>query len=152
MNWLAVTRPDYESWLLLVHVAGASVLIGGLLTGASLIGFARGSVSLLRLGYWTLLIVALPAYVVMRIGAELLAEEQGWNEEGAPSQAWLDIGYIVADLGALLLLISLVVGGIGVRRLRDGKGQGLLKAAMIIALIILAAATVAVWAMAGKPD
>jgi hypothetical protein len=152
MSWLALMRPDDESFLLLVHVAGASVFVGGLLTGASLLGFARGSVGLLRLGYWTLLIVVLPAYIVMRIGAELLAEEQGWNDEGAPSQTWLDIGYIVADAGALLLLISLIVGGIGVRRLREGKGHGLLKATMVLALIILAAATVAVWAMAGKPD
>ena len=152
MSWLALMRPDNQSVLLLVHIVGATVMVGGLLTGASLLAFARGSVGLLRLGYWTLLAVALPAYVVMRIGAELLAEEQGWNDEGVPSQTWLDIGYIVADLGALLLLISLVVGGIGVYRLREGKGQGLLKATMVIALIILAAATVAVWAMAGKPD
>ena len=66
--------------------------------------------------------------------------------------AWIGIGFIVADLGALLVLIALILGGIGVRRLRDGKGTGLLKAAMVIAWIVLAAALVAVWAMAGKPD
>jgi flagellar basal body-associated protein FliL len=38
------------------------------------------------------------------------------------------------------------------RRLRQGKGQGLLKAALVIAIVILAAALVAVWAMAGKPN
>ena len=48
--------------------------------------------------------------------------------------------------------IALIVGGIGVRRLRNGGGQGLLKASMVIAWIVLAAALVAVWAMAGKPD
>ena len=52
----------------------------------------------------------------------------------------------------LLVLIALIVGGIGVRRLRGGKGEGLLKAAMVIAWIVLAAALVAVWAMSGKPD
>ena len=65
---------------------------------------------------------------------------------------WIGIGYIVADVGALLVLIALIVGGIGVRRLRSGGGTRLLKAAMIIAWIVLAAALVAVWAMAGKPN
>ncbi len=89
----------------------------------------------------------------MRVGAEWLYMKEGWDDlpdDQVP--AWLDIGYIVADAGALLTLIALIVGGIGVRRLRDGKGQGLIKAAMIIALLVLAAALVAVWAMSGKPD
>ena len=107
----------------------------------------------LQLGYWTLLAVALPGYIVMRIGAEWSIVKQGWDDlpdDAIP--AWIDIGYIVADLGALLVLIALILGGIGVRRLRDGKGQRLLKATMVISLIVLAAAVVAVWAMAGKPD
>ena len=52
----------------------------------------------------------------------------------------------------LLLLIALIVGGIGVRRLREGKGSGLLRATLVVAIILLAAYVVAVWAMAGKPD
>ena len=54
--------------------------------------------------------------------------------------------------GGLILLVSLVLGGIGVYRLRDGKGSGLLKGTLVLALILLAAYVVAVWAMAGKPD
>jgi hypothetical protein len=150
---LAVSRPTEWNLPLFVHVLGAMVLVGGLLAGASSIAFARGDVRFLRLGYWTLLFVALPAYIVMRVGAEWLYMKEGWDD--LPDSAvpvWLDIGYIVADIGALLTLIALIVGGIGVRRLRDGKGQGLIKAAMIIALIVLAAAVVAIWAMSGKPD
>ena len=150
---LAVTRPTEWNFPLFVHVLGATVLVGGLLAGASSIAFARGDTRFLRLGYWTLLFVALPAYIVMRIGAEWLYVKEGWDD--LPDSAvpvWLDIGYIVADAGALLTLIALIVGGIGVRRLRDGKGEGLIKAAMVIALIVLAAALVAVWAMSGKPD
>jgi formate hydrogenlyase subunit 3/multisubunit Na+/H+ antiporter MnhD subunit len=136
---------------LFVHVLGAMILVGGLLAGASLLAFARGDDRLQRLGYWTLLAVALPGYVVMRVGAHWIYSEQGWDDvEEEPT--WLGIGWIVADAGALLMLITLVVGGIGVYRLRDGKGQGLLKAAMVISLLILAAALVAVWAMSGKPD
>ncbi len=107
---------------------------------------------MLRVGYWTLLAVALPGYVVMRIGAQWIEDKEGLNGEGVPTPAWLDIGYIVADIGALLLLASLILGGIGLRRLNSGKGTGLLKATMVLALIVLAAAVVAVWAMSGKPD
>jgi hypothetical protein len=59
---------------------------------------------------------------------------------------------LLADAGGLILLISLVVGGFGVRRLRQGKGAGLLRATLVLSLILLAAYVVAVWAMAGKPD
>jgi hypothetical protein len=148
---LAAIRPDSWNFPLLVHVLGAMILVGGLLTGASFFAFARGSVSQLRLGYWSLLAAALPGYVLMRIGAQWIYSEAGWDDvEEEPT--WLGIGWIVADLGALLLLITLVVGGIGVYRLRAGKGEALLKAALAISVLILAAALVAVWAMSGKPD
>jgi hypothetical protein len=136
---------------LFTHVLGAMILVGGLLSGATLLAFARGDAGLLRLGYWTLLAVALPGYVVMRAGAHWVYSEAGWDDVDE-EPAWLGVGWIVADLGALLMLVTLVAGGIGVYRLRDGKGQGLLKAAMAISLLILAAALVAVWAMSGKPD
>jgi uncharacterized membrane protein YhaH (DUF805 family) len=153
ISLLAAVRPDSWNFPLFVHVFGAMILVGGLLTGASAITFARGDARFLRLGYWTLLAVALPGYVIMRIGAQWIYSKEGWDDlpdDAIP--AWIDVGFIVADLGALLVLIALILGGIGVRRLRDGKGSGLLKAAMIIAWVVLAAALVAVWAMSGKPD
>jgi hypothetical protein len=106
---------------------------------------------MLRLGYWSLLAVALPGYIIMRIAAHWIESKEGWDDvDEVP--AWLDIGYVVADAGAVLLLIALIVGGIGVYRMREGKGAGLLKVTMVLAYIILAAAVVAAWAMAGKPD
>ena len=88
----------------------------------------------------------------MRAGAEWIASREGWNEKGVSDPTWLGIGRVVADLGGLLLLIALIVGGIGVRRLREGRGSGLLRATLVVAIILLAAYVVAVWAMAGKPD
>ena len=151
---LAAARPDSWDFPLFLHVLGAMVLVGGLLTGASTIALARGDARFLRLGYWTLLLVALPGYIVMRVGAQWLYAKGPWEDlpEGVDEPAWLGIGWIVADAGALLVLIALILGGIGIRRLRSGGGTGLLKAAMVISLIVLAAALVAVWAMAGKPD
>jgi hypothetical protein len=148
---LAAHRPTDWNVPLFVHVLGAMILVGGLLTGASFLAFSRGDVRSLRLGYWTLLAVALPGYVVMRIGAQWIYSREGWDKLD-DDPAWIGIGYVVADVGALFVLIALILGGIGVRRLKDGRGQGLLKAAMVIAWIVLAAALVAVWAMAGKPD
>jgi hypothetical protein len=148
---LAVSRPTEWNFPLFVHVFGAMILVGGLLAGASIITYARGEVRSLRLGYWTLLAVAFPGYIVMRIGAQWIYSKEGL-EDLPEDPAWIGIGFMVADIGALLVLIALILGGIGVRRLRSGGGTGLLKATMVIAWIVLAAALVAVWAMSGKPD
>jgi hypothetical protein len=152
MTAVAAIRPDSWDFPLFLHVFGAMVLTGGLLTGASSLGFARGDVRYLRLGYWSLLAVSLPGWVLMRAGAEWIASREGWTQSGVPSPTWLDIGYLLADIGGLVLLVSLVVGGIGLYRLRQGRGSGLLKTTLVLSIVLLAAYVVAVWAMAGKPD
>jgi hypothetical protein len=153
MSVLAQIRPDSWNFPLQVHITGALILVGGVLTATSALAVAGGDGRLLRLGYRSLLVVALPGYIVMRVGAEWIADKEGFNEKGAPDPTWLGIGYGVADLGALLLLIALIVGGIGASRVRKGQGgDGLLKATMAISIVLLVAYTVAVWAMAGKPD
>ena len=150
---LAAIRPDDQNLPLFVHVLGAMILVGGLLTAAGMLAWSRGDVASLRLGYRTLLAVAFPGWIVMRIGAQWIYSEEGWDDLPDSAQpTWIGIGYLLADLGGLILLVSLVVGGIGVYRLRQGKGAGLLKATLILSLILLAAYVVAVWAMAGKPD
>lgn len=138
---------------LFVHVLGAMILVGGLVAATSALGFARRDASLLRLGYWSLLAVALPGWVTMRIGAQWIYSEQGWDDlpEGFGEPTWLEIGWITADLGGVIILVSLVLGGIGVRRLRQGKGTALLSTTLVLSLVALAAYLVAAWAMAGKP-
>ena len=150
----ATIRPDEQNFPLFVHITGATILVGGLLTAATILLLARGDGRSLRLGYWTLLAVAFPGWIIMRIGAQWIYSEQGWDDlpEGIEEPAWLGIGYFAADLGGLILLVSLIVGGIGVYRLRSDKGSGLLRATMILSLILLAAYVVAAWAMAGKPN
>jgi hypothetical protein len=150
---LAAIRPDDQNFPLFVHVLGAMILVGGLLTTAGALAWARGDVGSLRFGYRALLAVALPGWIVMRIGAQWIYSEEGWDDLPDSAQpTWIGIGYLLADLGGLILLVSLIVGGIGVYRLREGKGSGLLKATLILSVILLAAYLVAVWAMAGKPD
>jgi hypothetical protein len=153
MSTLAAIRPDDWNFPLFVHIVGAVVLVGGIFTAASFLGFARGDTRLLRLGYWSLLTVALPGWIIMRIGAEWIYSKEGWDDlpEGVDEPDWLGIGYIAADLGGLILLVSLILGGIGVYRLREGKGAGLLKAVLALSIVLLAIYVVAAWAMSGKP-
>jgi hypothetical protein len=152
MTMLATIRPDDVDLALVVHVTGAIVLVGGLVTtlSAAALGW-RGDVAALRLSYKTLLAVALPGWLVMRVGAQWVYAKENWDDVDQ-EPAWLGIGYITGDLGLPLFVIALVLGGIGLRRSRSGGGTGLLKANAVIAGILLLAYLVAVWAMGAKPD
>jgi hypothetical protein len=152
MSVVAAVRPDSWNFPLLLHVLGAMILVGGLLTGAGALGFAGSDGRLLRLGYWSLLAVSLPGWVLMRAGAAWIYSREGWDKKGVSDPGWLGTGAVIADTGGLVLLVSLVVGGIGVYRLRQGKGFGLLRTTLVLSIVLLAAYVVAVWAMAGKPD
>ncbi len=143
-------RPDDWDFPLFVHVLGAMILVGGLLTCVVAIMLSRGDARLLRIGWISLLALGLPGWIAMRAGAEWIYSKEGWSGDDDPT--WLGIGFITADLGGVLLLAALVCGWIGVRRLRDGGGAGLLKAVNILAVIALAIYVVAVWAMGGKPS
>ena len=148
---LAAVRPDDWNVPLFLHVAGAMVLVGGTLTGAASLAFARGSDRLLRLGYWTLLALAVPGWILMFVGAQWIYSKEGLDD--APiDTAWATIGFVVAEAGGALFLAALVVGGLGIRRLGEGRGAGLLRATLAITVVLLAAYVVAVWAMAAKPD
>jgi hypothetical protein len=149
---LASIRPDSVSVALLVHVLGAMVLVGALVTAAAaaVAGWRDESGALRRLSYKTLLYVAFPAYIVMRVGAQwVYAKEHLDDLQEDP--AWVGIGFIISDLGGLLLLIALILGGIGLRRSGSGGGRGLLKASSVIATLLVAAYIVAIWAMGAKP-
>lgn len=152
MTVLAQVRPDAWNFPLFVHVGGAMILVAGVVAATSALVVAHGDGRLLRLGYRSLLAVGLPGYILMRVGAEWIADKEGWNKEGISQPDWIGIGYIVSDGGALLLIIALIAGGVGVSRMRKGEGgEGLVKATTIISIILLVAFTIAIWAMSGKP-
>ena len=103
---LAAIRPDDQSFALLLHLVGATVVFGALLACATSILLSRGETRLLRLGYFSLLLVGLPGLILLRLAGEWLYRLQSWNK--LPSQidrpSWLDIGFIVADWGGMLFL------------------------------------------------
>jgi hypothetical protein len=143
-------RPDAINIAVFVHVLGAMVLVGGVVTaaGASLIGWRDESVALRRFSYRTLLTVALPAWFVMFGGAMWASSKEHLDDA---ETAWLTIGHIAAEGGGLLLLIALILGGVGVRRSDAGRGSGLVKASGAIAALLVAVYILAIWAMGAKP-
>jgi hypothetical protein len=151
---LAAIRTGHVGVPLFFHVLGAMLLVGTLLvvSSAILLGWRRqddGSVALTRHGLRTLLYGVVPAYIVMRIGAQWTVSAEKIPDDF--SATWLDLGYLVADVGAALVLISVVLSALGLRSLCRGGGTGLARAVGVIAVVLLAAYLVAVWAMAGKP-
>jgi hypothetical protein len=152
---VAAIRPDEQSFALLLHLVGATVVFGALLSSATSLALARGETRLLRLGYFSLLLVGLPGLILLRVAGEWLYRLQNWDELSGriDEPAWLRIGFWVADGGGVLFLVALVLGGVGVYRLGKGEGSAaLLRATMVIATLLVVAYAVAVWAMTGKPN
>lgn len=154
MSVLAVLRPDDWNLALFVHVLGAFVLVGALVTAAAYLFAARrdGSLALMRAGYAALLVGALPAFIVNRVGAQWIASEQGVADSDA---AWIAVGYISTDAGFLLLVAATIAAGLAVRRARlaqgaGAPGRGVTVAAWLVALLIAVYAAV-IWVMATKP-
>lgn len=151
MELLAAIRPDSWNLPLLLHVLGAMVLVGATLACASALAFARGDTHLQRAGYYSLLVAGVPGWVAMFVGGEWIYRREGLADDPIES-AWVLIGFLVAELGGALLLVSLVLGAIGLRRLHAGNGTRLLEATMVLSVVLLAANVIAAWAMSGKPD
>ena len=151
---LAAIRPDDVNFPLFLHVLGAMLLVGALFAVAlaTLLGWRRpeDAANLARFSLRTLFIGVLPAYILMRVGAQWTESQENFPDDFEP--AWLGIGYITADVGALLIVISGVLSGIGLRKLRGGSGVGFARAVGVISIVLLAAYVVAVWAMTTKPS
>jgi hypothetical protein len=152
MSVLAAIRADQVNFPLFLHVLGAMLLVGTLLAVATAVTLdwrrPGGAPGLTRLGLRTLLLGVVPAYALMRVGAQWTESRQDWP--GDP--AWLGIGYITADVGALLILVSIILAAIGLRQLRGGGGKVLARTVGVFSIVLLAAYVVAVWAMSVKPD
>lgn len=158
MTVLAALRPDSWNFPLLLHVLGAMLLVGGLVTAAAfqLIGWrpatSADAIASARAAFRALLFIAFPSWILMRVGAEWIYSKEGWSGENDPD--WLGIGYLTADLGGILLLVSILMAGLGVRQLgrSGGAASPFARVATVLATVLLVAYLVAVWAMTAKPD
>lgn len=144
---LAAIRPDDWNFPLFVHVLGAMLLVGSVVAAAGTLLIPAGEpAGLRRFAFRTLLFVGLPSYVVMRVGAEWLYSKEFGETDDDP--AWIGIGYVTADTGAILFLIALICAGIASAKSKDRLGR----AAGILVAIALVGWLVAVWAMGAKPS
>ena len=152
---LAAVRAHSVDLAVFVHVLGAMTLVGGLVTAvaAGIAGWRDPNGALRRFSALTLFAVALPGWLIMRLAADWAYSTEGWDKVPSKFQPnWLGIGFLTADVGGIVLLIALVLGGIGIRRMRSGRGTRLLRASTALAAILIAVYVVAVWAMGGKPS
>ena len=159
MAHLAAIRPSDVELPLFVHVLGAMILVGTLLAAATAFTLswrrkdAAEVATLNRFGLWTIVAGVLPAWILMRVGAQWVYSKEGW-EDVADDPGWLGVGYITADAGGLLILVSVVLAIVGLRRGRAGEGSPstLGRIAGVISVLLLVTYLVAVWAMSAKPD
>jgi hypothetical protein len=102
---IAYSRPFLPLFL---HILGAMTLVGAMLAVLvlTIAAWRRPEVAALRrAAFRTLLIVAIPAWIVMRVGAEwIYSKEFGSSSGNDPT--WIGIGFIVADAGLLVLLLT----------------------------------------------
>lgn len=155
MSTVAANRPDDWILPLFVHILGAMALIGGLaLAAVSLIGAWRsGSPRLTRIGFLAVFYAVLPGWILMRLGGQWIASKEGLDDDQV-DLTWLNIGISSSDMGFVLLVILLALGGLAIRRIARGEGEGPRVSTRIAAglvSVLLVAYLVAVWAMTVKP-
>ena len=141
---IAVLQPESGNLPLFMHVLGATVLFGtvGVVTVA---GFAYRTRAdnehlLKRVTQYTFLWGVLPAYIVMRVGAQWIDSKEFPNGD---EPGWVGVGFLISDVGAILVIIVGIL--LLVRR------QRILLAVPLLTTLYLVALAVAWVAMSGKP-
>ena len=139
---VALVLPNFRVFL---HVLGAMTLFGGV-GAVAVLAFATRrrpdqAALLSRLAFRTLLFVVVPAFIVMRVGAQLVVDKEYPDK----TPGWVDVGFIVTEPGAVLLLITGILIWLSARRGR------LMLAVPVLAGIYVVALGVAWVAMSGKP-
>jgi hypothetical protein len=131
---------------LFLHVLGATLLFGALLAVTTLAYASTRIVDhgamLRRLAFTIMLAGVWPSYVLMRVGAQWLLSHEGLDKN---QPGWVDVGFLVSDVGILVLLVLTLLGWLGLRRPRVGIWFAGLAGVYLVAL------GVAVFAMSAKP-
>jgi hypothetical protein len=153
MSVLANIRADELELPLFIHVLGALTLIGAVVLTVAMLftAWRDASVANLRLAVRSLTLGVIPAWVVLRVGAEWIADKEGYSDLDDPPD-WIDLGYMASDVGFLLILLSAFLGWRALRKARaDGSPSGTVRTAAILISVLLVLNLVALWAMTTKP-
>jgi hypothetical protein len=140
----AVLQPPSGNLPLFLHVLGATVLFGTVAVIA-VAGFATRAAAdhrqlLARVAQRVFMLGVIPAYIVMRVGAQWIDGKEFPNGD---EPNWVGVGFIVSDAGAILLIVVGIL--LAVRR------QRILLAVPVLTGIFLVALGAAWVAMSGKP-
>jgi uncharacterized membrane protein (UPF0182 family) len=146
---LAIQQPPSGNLPLFLHILGAIATFGATGTMA-LLGFSsRGREAdrvhwLRRLVFRVGIFVLVPAYVLMRAAAQWIDSKEypHGHEPG-----WVGVGFLVTDIGAILIIILLVLSWLAARR-RESR------VAVVVpwlATVYVIALGVAWFAMSAKP-
>ena len=107
---LAAIRPDSWNLPLFLHVLGATLTFGATATVA-ILAFAgrRGdperALWLRRLAFTVGLAVLVPAWFLLRIPAQWIADKEFPDKE----PDWVGVGYPITEGGALLIIVMLIL-------------------------------------------
>jgi hypothetical protein len=141
---LAFSRPF---WPLFLHVLGAMTTFGAVFTAVllSLVAWKRADAAFLRRATFSTLLAAIPFYVLLRVFGQIMYNREK-DAFGGSDPSWVGIGFIFADAGALILLITI---GLAYWWLRSGKPVAgrIVTGTSSLLLVML---TVAMLAMSGK--
>ncbi|MGZ4301848.1 MAG: hypothetical protein ACXVR9_12585 [Gaiellaceae bacterium] len=142
---VGLVLPNFRVFL---HVFGAMTLVGGV-GAVAVLAFATRrrpdhAALLSRLAFRTLLFVVVPAFIVMRVGAQLVVDKEYPDK----TPGWVDVGFIVTEPG---LIVLIAIGVIAFMSSRRGGSGGLATALAVLAPIYLLALGVAMWAMTARP-
>jgi len=139
---------------LLVHIFGAMVLVGALTLAlvSLVVAWRNGSAAFTRVGMMSIFYGVLPGWIVMRGGAQWIAHKEGLDNDNV-DLTWLNIGFTTSDLGFVLLIALLIIGGVAVRKINRQSETPILgpRIATVLVALLLVAYLVTIWAMTTKP-
>lgn len=119
-----------------VHVLGAVTLFGGVLA-VTVLAFAALRLAperaqlVRRMGFWTTLVLMVPAWVVMYFGGYWLLGHEGLDTQ---TPEWADAGITIASIGAGITIGLLILGWLAIKRPRLGGWVAVLATLYLIAL------------------
>jgi hypothetical protein len=145
---VAAIRPDSWNLPLFLHVLGAMLTFGATATVAILAfagrrGAPERALWLRRLAFMIGLVVLIPAWILLRIPAQWIADK----EFGKDEPGWVGVGYPVTEGGAVLIIVMLILAWFAGRKLES-------RAAAVVPwlpTVFLVALGVAWFAMTAKP-
>jgi hypothetical protein len=143
------SRPDSWDLPLFLHVLGATLTFGTT-AAVAILGFAgmasaERSLWLRQLTFRVAFFVMVPSFILMRGAGQWIVGKE--YPGSAKTPGWVDVGFIVTEPGAVLIIVMLVLAFLASRRPRFRAAA----AVPWLASIYLIALGVAWFAMTGKP-